>query len=224
MPVKSPYPEPPPSEDLNAHHIFFNRPDQKEWPDFTLYIDALTGYKRTYREFLERVYDGATALCASASEGGLGLRAEDGELVGILSENSMASWLQSLYCEFADMHFLQDYIALIHSLMVITVPYAMLSSYSTPFELSHGFRLSKITRLFVHPNLLAVAVTVAKEVGFPEDKIYILGDHVPGRTTFDQLVNHVRKSRIPWVAVRPAKKDTLAYLVFSSGTSGLPKG
>jgi long-subunit acyl-CoA synthetase (AMP-forming) len=108
--------------------------------------------------------------------------------------------------------------------MVITVPYAMLSSYSTPFELNHGFRLSKITRLFVHPKLLAIALEVANEVGFPEDKIYILGSRVQGRTSYEQLIDRVRGSQIPRIAVRPAKKDTLAYLVFSSGTSGLPKG
>jgi long-subunit acyl-CoA synthetase (AMP-forming) len=101
----------------------------------------------------------------------------------------------------------------------------MLSSYATPFELSHGFRLSKITRLFAHPTLLPVALQVAKEVGFPKQNIYVLGNHdVPGRTSFGQLVDRVLRSQVPRVAVHPVKKDTLAYLVFSSGTSGLPKG
>jgi long-subunit acyl-CoA synthetase (AMP-forming) len=120
--------------------------------------------------------------------------------------------------------FRQDYISLIHSLLVITVPYALLSSYSTSFELSHGFRLSKITRLFVHPKLLSIALKVAKEVGFREDRIYILGNPVQGRTSYEQLIQRVRSGQIPRIAIRPAKRDTLAYLVFSSGTTGLPKG
>jgi hypothetical protein len=92
MPIKSLYREPPPSRDINIHHLLFNRPDQKKWPkDFTLHIDAASGHKRTYREFLNRVYDGATALGVPIPDGGLGLRTEDGEMVGILSENSMVS-------------------------------------------------------------------------------------------------------------------------------------
>jgi hypothetical protein len=93
MPVKSLYPEPPPIPDLNVYHVLFNRSDQKGWPNYTLHIDAVTGEKRTYRDFVERVQDGATALGTSVADGGLGLRAEDKELVGILSENSMASWV-----------------------------------------------------------------------------------------------------------------------------------
>jgi hypothetical protein len=92
MPVKSLYPDPPLPGDSNIHHLLLNRRDQKGWPDYTLHIDAVTGQKRMYRDFRERVHDGATALGISVADGGLGLRAENGELVGILSENSMASW------------------------------------------------------------------------------------------------------------------------------------
>lgn len=90
MYIKSPYPDTPPTPDLNAHHIFFNRPDQAEWPsDFTLHIDVKSGKKRTYREFVQRVRHGTTALGAPVSEGGLGLKGDDGEIVGIMSDNSM---------------------------------------------------------------------------------------------------------------------------------------
>lgn len=85
--IKSVYDSPPPVPDGNIHHLLFNRPDQKEWPDYTLHINAVTGVKRTFREFLGRVYDGATGLDASVSQGGLGFEPE-GEMVGILSENS----------------------------------------------------------------------------------------------------------------------------------------
>ena len=42
--------------------------------------------------------------------------------------------------------------------------------------------------------------------------------------TFRGIIQNVRKRKVPLVDIRPAGKDTLAYLVFSSGTSGLPKG
>jgi acyl-CoA synthetase (AMP-forming)/AMP-acid ligase II len=61
----------------------------REWNDYTLFIDAATGRKMNYREFYERIMDGATALGSPISEQGLGLSGEDGEIVGILSENCM---------------------------------------------------------------------------------------------------------------------------------------
>lgn len=88
MYLQSMFPEVPSLPEMNAHDIFFNRPEQAAWPDYTLHIDAKTGKKRTFREFKERVKLGATALGAPVSAGGLGLRAEDGEIIGIMSHNS----------------------------------------------------------------------------------------------------------------------------------------
>ena len=44
-----------------------------------------------YYDFLERIQDLATGLGASVSQGGLGIRAEDNEMVGIMGENSSVS-------------------------------------------------------------------------------------------------------------------------------------
>lgn len=76
----------------------------------------------------------------------------------------------------------------------------------------------------MHAKLLSHVLPVAKEVGLRLDNIFILDGHVKGRMNFDDFVRLAQSKRIPRVAVRPAKKNTLAYLVFSSGTSGLPKG
>jgi hypothetical protein len=67
----------------------FHRPDQNEWKNYTVHIDAVTGRKRSFREFYERIIDGATALGSPISEKGLDLKGEDGEMVGILGTNSM---------------------------------------------------------------------------------------------------------------------------------------
>jgi acyl-CoA synthetase (AMP-forming)/AMP-acid ligase II len=107
-----------------------------------------------------------------------------------------------------------------HSLLVITVPFALFSSYSTPHEFERANSLARVTRIFVSPSLLPLALTA----GLPADRIYLLEGEDVCYTNYDQLVSSARKSGLPRLPVRQANKDTLAYLVFSSGTSGPPKG
>jgi hypothetical protein len=113
---------------------------------------------------------------------------------------------------------------MVHSLLAIVVPFSLLSSYSTAFELEHALRLSHVTRLFVGPKLVPLALRTANIVGIPQSRIYVFGGRLKGKLSFDDLVDNVRTHHIPRIDVRPAFLDTLAYLVFSSGTSGLPKG
>lgn len=97
MYLKSPYPDVPPTPEINVHRLCFRRPDQDEWKDYTLQISARTGKRRTFHEFLDRLQLGMTALGAPVAEGGLGLGTqEDGEMVGIMSQNSMV-WLSHSY-------------------------------------------------------------------------------------------------------------------------------
>ena len=102
----------------------------------------------------------------------------------------------------------------------MTVPFAMLSSYSTPFEFQHTFKLAGPTCLFVSSTLLPLALTS----GLPEDRIYILEGNAQGHTSYGDLVARARDNRLPRLPIQQAQRDTLAYLTFSSGTSGLPKG
>ncbi|KAG2086544.1 uncharacterized protein F5147DRAFT_77135 [Suillus discolor] len=201
MYYKSLFPDPPKVPESNLHHFCFDRPEQQDWPDYTLFVNVATGQRRSFREFVERVRDGATALGTDVMQGGLGLRPENEELVGILSENCL------------------NYIALVHSLLVITVPFALFSSYSTPYEFERVNSLAQATRIFTSPSLLPLALTS----GLPEDRIYILEGEYKGYTSYDQLVSSARKNNIPRLPVRYASKDTLACLIFSSGTSGPPK-
>ena len=81
-----PLPDIPPQ---NIHNLLLDRTDQAEWPDFTLHIDAVTGQSRSFRQFVECVRDGATAMSSDIDSGGLGIRPQSGEIVGVLTENSM---------------------------------------------------------------------------------------------------------------------------------------
>lgn len=84
------------------------------------------------------------------------------------------------------------------------------------------------TRLFVHPSLLSAALQAAEQTNLPKEHIYLLGTsgsrHVSQRRDLLSLIRNVRERRLPRQPIAPVRKDTLAYLVFSSGTSGRPKG
>lgn len=96
----------------------------------------------------------------------------------------------------------------------------MFSSYATPYELQHAKSLAQTTRVFASVALLPLALTL----GLAADRVYVLDGEKDGYRSYDQLVSFVRKNDVPRLPVRHATKDTLAYLVYSSGTSGLPKG
>jgi len=118
----------------------------------------------------------------------------------------------------------KEYPVIVHSLLALATPFSLISAYSTRFELLHAFRISKLTRLFVQPKYLQAALSAAKEVGLSAKKIYVLEGEAKGYRSLSGMIERVQKVNIPQLAPRAATRDTLAYLVFSSGTSGLPKG
>ncbi|KAJ4472965.1 hypothetical protein J3R30DRAFT_3707954 [Lentinula aciculospora] len=207
MYLKSLFPNPPPLQDINIHDFFFGRPEQSTW-EHNSFIDIETDRKRTFKETEGRIKDAYTAFASPLKDGGMefGSEGEDsGEIVGIMSENS------------------SDYMVLLHALLANTTPFALISAYSTRFELLHAFKSSKLTRLFVQPKHLHHALSVAKEIGLSPNKIYIISGHVKGHQSMSGMVERVRKARTERIRAKPATRHTLAYLVFSSGTSGLPK-
>ncbi|CAK5283949.1 unnamed protein product [Mycena citricolor] len=209
MYLKSPFPALPTLPEMNYYHAMFGRPDQAsavDWPDYTVQIEARTGRKRTFKQLRERIAWGATALGGKVEDGGLALSGGGDEIVALLGDNSL------------------DFIDACLSLLAIATPFALISTYSTPFELVHGLKLTKATRVFVDAHLLKKLLVANREVHIPLDKIYILnGSATKGHKSLAQLIDGVRLRKIALEAVRPATKDTLAYLVMSSGTSGLPK-
>src|SRR5579863_3050112 len=88
--IKSPFSSLPSSTPtVNYYDWLLGRPELKTWPDFALHIDGVTGEQRHVRAVLQRFEQAATALATPPSDGGLGLVAEQGEIVGILSENCL---------------------------------------------------------------------------------------------------------------------------------------
>ncbi|KAL7279902.1 hypothetical protein ACG7TL_006311 [Trametes sanguinea] len=204
MHYKSLFPPLPPVPDTNAHDFIFNSPALQEPEDKVLLIDPFGGKTWKKNEFKERVYDCATAFLTPESQGGFGF-APEGEMVAIMSPNCL------------------EYVTLVHSLFRVAIPFALIPASSTAFELQHLFRTSEATRFFVHPTLLPQALEVAQVMGLPHDRVYVMEGRVEGRRDVGSVIRAVRERKVSRVASKPVTRTTLAYLVFSSGTSGLPK-
>ncbi|KAF5348473.1 hypothetical protein D9756_009593 [Leucocoprinus leucothites] len=204
--LKSLWPNPPTVPDhLNVFETILQQPHHDEWPDFVLHVDEETGKTRTFREVRKKVNDLAAALGGPKAERGLGLRAESGEIIGIMSDNS------------------SDYVVLVLALLKIAVPFALISCFSTPFELRHALKVTKTTRLFTTPQYLSRVLPVVQEAGIATSKILMMNGRLDGYETLDGLVARADRISSPHHKVRIVPKDSLAFLFFSSGTTGLPK-
>lgn len=93
MYLKSSYPPPPNLPPKNYFQLTLDLIAQipTPEPDHVLYINAVSGEERTKSQFLERIYDTATALGAPKEKGGLGLNKD--HIVGILSHNCLVKHL-----------------------------------------------------------------------------------------------------------------------------------
>lgn len=111
-----------------------------------------------------------------------------------------------------------------HSSLAAAIPFMLIPAYATEFELNHILKTLKPSCLFVQPDLLPKVLKAAPTIGLSSDKVFVLEGRSEGRQSFGDLINTAKSNEIPQEPVRQTTKDTLAYFIFSSGTSGLPKG
>ncbi|KAI9903595.1 hypothetical protein N3K66_000124 [Trichothecium roseum] len=180
------------------------------------YTCGLTGKTYPYAEVVRR-----TELVARAVSRRLGFEARDAagatewdRVVGLFSLNTV------------------DYIPLTHAVHRLGGIVTPASAAYSPEELEHQLRSSGARALFTCAPLLATALKAASAVGIPEEKIFLLP--VPGGdekrkhgsfTTFDDLVAEGEglppTPPLNWIKGQAERQ--VAYLCYSSGTSGLPK-
>ncbi|KIY74168.1 acetyl-CoA synthetase-like protein [Cylindrobasidium torrendii FP15055 ss-10] len=119
-----------------------------------------------------------------------------GEVVGLMSENCI------------------DFALLLHAFISLNIPVALIAPYSKPLELAHCLKVTGVKKVFAGP----------RQLGFDWPKHvqrYAMNGRLDGVTSITDLLDAAKDA--PAVDVVPASRDDIAYLVFSSGTSGLPK-
>jgi acyl-CoA synthetase (AMP-forming)/AMP-acid ligase II len=106
-------------------------------------------------------------------------------------------------------------------LLLLATPFALFNPSWTPFEFEYALKLTKPTRVIVEDQLLPTLVSKIENIG--AENIYILGKKIEGFRNLEEIVEDARLRTMTPASPRPAKRDTLAYLVFSSGTTGFPR-
>ncbi|KAF8321960.1 uncharacterized protein EI90DRAFT_2937578 [Cantharellus anzutake] len=193
----------------SAYQLLFEHPTIDVPDSHTVYIDALTGVSRTRGQHIVRSKRLATALVTSPSKGGLGLTRN--ERVGILAENCM------------------DYSVIVHACLYAGIPFVMLNINATMDELVHAVDLVTPSRVFITKSLLGRHIKYLKStmtfsgvafsssgLGGP-DQIVELKD---GRDLDALLVDTISMQTLLMCNV---KRNDIAYMIFSSGTTGMPK-
>ncbi|KAK6435827.1 hypothetical protein LTR95_007982 [Oleoguttula sp. CCFEE 5521] len=96
----------------------------------------------------------------------------------------------------------------------------------TPYELSHALKISKARFVLVQPDLIDGVLKASREVGLPEKNIVIFNPHgeqsLSGFSQWSDLLQHGEQD---WVRFDDLEttKNTTAAMLFTSGTTGLPK-
>ncbi|KAI8995017.1 hypothetical protein BDB01DRAFT_714980 [Pilobolus umbonatus] len=94
----------------------------------------------------------------------------------------------------------------------------------TPTELAYQLETAKASVLIVHPDNLETALTAADSVGLPRSKIFLFGpNEVKGVMPYTAALLSDRRA-VPDKLSPEEAKEQVAYLCFSSGTTGKSKG
>ncbi|GAB7332802.1 hypothetical protein MBLNU13_g04531t2 [Cladosporium sp. NU13] len=196
MPIESPYP-PITVPEVDVWTYYLERPD-REYPDgHVLFVDVATGKKLTFNQ-----------IRTAGEHFGKGLqekwRWRKGDVLATVSPNTI------------------DLVPATFGALRVGGVICPLNFLYTVDELVSQLKPSKAKGLITNVACLHVVREAASRVGLPLDRILLVGDADP-KIAVPHFTSLRGSSRtVENVAINP--KEDLAYLVYSSGTTGLPKG
>ncbi|EME38182.1 hypothetical protein DOTSEDRAFT_161744, partial [Dothistroma septosporum NZE10] len=197
MPHRSPYPDIE-IPDLDIWSLLFERQDRPYSDDKILFHDVNSARKYSYQDLRQTTIAFGQGLRDTWSW-------KKGGVLAIYSANDVDYAAVSLGCHWAGG-------------VVTTVSPAY-----TIDELVAQLRDSDARGIVTQESSLSKAQAAAKEVGIPENRIVVMGQgsSIAGVKHFTALRGSSQRKQRPF-AIDP--RDDLAFLVYSSGTTGAPKG
>lgn len=104
--------------------------------------------------------------------------------------------------------------------------YSAASPSSTVSELARQITIGKSNTVICGEEYVDVAKAAAKQSGVPLARILVLSSSPRRLESLEDRLNVISSSRLSWQTIthRPALKQSLITILWSSGTTGLPKG
>ncbi|PHH50157.1 4-coumarate--CoA ligase 2 [Ceratocystis fimbriata CBS 114723] len=195
MPFKSPYPEVDiPEVDLWSY--FFDRPQSRQPEDRKLFIDPQAKRAYTFSDCHNLSLSLGKALKSTFD-------LPKGSRIGFFAPNNVDTPITTWAVLWA------GYVA------------CPANPQYTVAELVHQLTDAKVQAIITVKELLPTATAAAKKAGLAPDRIILMGHERDDKT---RHWTDLKAAKPDTIAREPVGHNDLAFVVYSSGTTGLPKG